>query len=63
MTQLIRAATGDGLSGYELTGLALRATWIVAYFSWHLIEKPALAFKAAKAEIVRNAAIPDRTVC
>jgi peptidoglycan/LPS O-acetylase OafA/YrhL len=52
VTQLIRAAVGDGLSGYELTALALPATGLVAYLSWHLIEKPALAFKAAKAEIV-----------
>lgn len=52
VTQVIRAAVGDGLSGYELTALALPATGLVAYLSWHLIEKPALAFKAAKAEIV-----------
>jgi peptidoglycan/LPS O-acetylase OafA/YrhL len=30
-----------------MTALALPATALVAYLSWHLIEKPALAFKSS----------------
>lgn len=47
VTQVIRAFVGDGLSGYEMTALALPATALLAYLSWHLVEKPALRLKTA----------------
>jgi len=47
VTQLIRSFMGEGLSGYQMTALALPATALVAYASWHLVEKPALRFKTA----------------
>jgi peptidoglycan/LPS O-acetylase OafA/YrhL len=45
ITMLLRAAVGDGLSGYEMALLALPLTAIVALFSWHLVEEPALRLK------------------
>lgn len=45
VTQLLRAATGPGLSGYEMTALALPLSAIVAALSWKLVEKPMLRFK------------------
>ncbi|MDZ5699459.1 acyltransferase [Chelativorans sp. M5D2P16] len=47
VTQVIRAMVGDGLSGYEMAALALPVTALIAYLSWHLVEKPALRLKTA----------------
>ncbi len=43
--QLLRAALGPGYSGYVFAAMAIPATAAVAFLSWRLIEKPALAFK------------------
>ena len=50
VTLLIRSFIGDGLSGYEMTALALPLTALVAYASWYLVEEPALRFKTAAAK-------------
>lgn len=45
MLQLLRAALGPNLNGYEMAVLAIPATAAVAYLSWYFVEKPALSFK------------------
>jgi peptidoglycan/LPS O-acetylase OafA/YrhL len=57
VTQLIRSFMGEGLSGYEMTASALPVTALIAYASWHLIEKPALRFKT----VVRRKAVATST--
>jgi peptidoglycan/LPS O-acetylase OafA/YrhL len=47
VTQLIRSAVGEGWSGYQMAAIALPATAVLGYLSWHLIEKPALSNKKA----------------
>jgi peptidoglycan/LPS O-acetylase OafA/YrhL len=47
VTQLIRSAVGEGWSGYQMAAIALPATAVLGYLSWHLIEKPALSYKKA----------------
>lgn len=56
VTQLLRSIFGEGMSGYQLAALALPVTAVVAYASWHLIEKPALRFKTSAP---RNLAVDE----
>lgn len=58
ITLLLRAALGDGLNGYEMALLALPLTAIVAFFSWHLIEEPALRLKKKRPH--GTVTIPDQ---
>ena len=48
--QIVRAFTGDGLTGLQFFPLCLPPALLVAYLSWHLIEKRALAYKPSGAK-------------
>ena len=43
--QITRAVVGDGLTGLQFFALCLLPTLLLAYASWHLLEKRALAYK------------------
>lgn len=59
--QLVRSYVGDGLTGWQFFPLCLVPNLLVAYASWHLIEKHALAFKpGAKGAGGPDAAQPPR---
>ena len=47
VTQLIRSAVREGWSGYQMAAIALPATAVLGYLSWHLIERPALSYNKA----------------